>query len=75
MSTQQIFQTALAAITANVHDDRTSARAAVEQLANDFEARDSIEAACALASLIISMLGMEGESMLQELAKWVAEQT
>ncbi|MCZ7537861.1 MAG: hypothetical protein M5T61_19330 [Acidimicrobiia bacterium] len=74
MATHEIFQTALAAITATAHGDKASASAAVDQLAHEFDARDSIEAACGLASLVVTMLGSEGDGILRELAKWVAEQ-
>jgi hypothetical protein len=69
---QSLAQLVLAAVTAELHGDRSSADAIYQELAGE-DPEDVARTAVGMTTSLLAMTRPSPEALLQELASWVAE--
>jgi hypothetical protein len=69
---KKLAQLALAAVTAEVHDDRAAADEIYDELALE-DPQDVARTIVGMTTALLHMVGPEAEPLLRELAKWIAE--
>jgi predicted alpha/beta-fold hydrolase len=63
----------LAAVTSIRSDDTASLEALLDELVSDHAPRDIALVGISMTAAVLNMVGSEGDALLRELAKWVAE--
>ena len=69
---KKIAQLALAAITAEAHDDRAAADEIYDELALE-DPQDVARTIVGMTTALLHMVGPEAEPLLRELARWVGQ--